>query len=371
MSHAIKRSAAAVAGLLRKANLARGWRRYAIGGLVVALGVSVTLAAVGAQPAQAAHGLPAQTTSSNSGVCVPPPSPTLAGFQQGMVAIPGDSLHYVIGGSGPVLVLLHGWPMTWWEWHLVMPTLAKSHTVIAFDLPGLGNSAVPTSGGYTTADTAVRLHEAVAALGFGDISILAHDLGVNVGYAYARLYPAQVQRLMVLDSELNGFGLEAAYGFSFHFLLNMQPPPTPEDIINNHEAEVAYLNYLYSFANKAAAITPQDKDIWYGAYSCPANREAGYNYYRAFPANETWDLATAKPKLTIPVAAVGGQDSFGSGVAQSFENVDTDVHTIIAPDSGHYVPDEDPGFTAECATLFFSQNPYQTAPKGYAACLSS
>src|ERR1700689_5676118 len=112
MSHAIKRSAAALAGLLRKANLARGWRRYAIGGLVVALGVSVTVAAVGAQPAQAAHGLPAQAASSKSGVCVPPPSPTLAGFQQGMVAIPGDSLHFVIGGAGPVLVLLPRWAPT-------------------------------------------------------------------------------------------------------------------------------------------------------------------------------------------------------------------------------------------------------------------
>ena len=156
MSHAGKRSAAAVARLLRKANPARGWRRYAIGGLVVALGVSVTVMAVDA-PAQAAHGLPAQAASSNSGACVAPASPTLAGFQQGMVAVPGDSLHFVIGGSGPVLVLLHGWPMTWWEWHTVMPSLAKTHTVIAFDLPGLGNSTVPTSGGYTTADTAVAI----------------------------------------------------------------------------------------------------------------------------------------------------------------------------------------------------------------------
>jgi pimeloyl-ACP methyl ester carboxylesterase len=371
MSHAVKRSAAAVARLLRKANPARGWRRYAIGGLVVALGVSGAVAAVDALPAQAAHGLPAQAASSTSGACVAPASPTLAGFKQGMVAIPGDSLHYVIGGSGPVLVLLHGWPMTWWEWHTVMPSLAKTNTVIAFDLPGLGNSAIPTNFGYTTADTATLLHDAVAALGFGDVSILAHDLGVGIGYAYARLYPQSVERLMVLDSELNGFGLEANFGFSFHFDLNMAPPPIPEDIINDRLAEVTYLNYLYSFAHKADAITSQDKNIWYGAYNCPENHEVGYNYYRAFSADATWDQTTATPKLTIPVAAMGGQDSFGTAVATSMTGVASDVHTIVAPDSGHYIPEEDPGFVAECAGLFFSSNPNQTAPTGFAACLPS
>ena len=367
MSNAIKRSAAAVARLLRNASLARGWRRYAIGGLVVALGASGAVAAVAAAPAQAAHGQPAQ--ASKDGACRAPASPTLAGFTQGSVSIPGDSLHFVIGGSGPVLVLLHGWPMTWWEWNTVMPALAKTHRVLAFDLPGLGNSTVPTDGGFTTADAATRIHEALAALGFGNVSILAHDLGVNIGYAYARLYPQSVQRLMVLDSELNGFGLEAAFSFSFHFLLNMAPPPTPENIINNRLAEVTYLNYLYSFAAKADAITNQDKNIWYGDYSCPNIREAGYNYYRAFSDDATFDTKTATPKLTIPVVAMGGEDSFGTGVADSFANVDSDVHAVVAPGSGHYIPEEDPGFVIECANLFFSSNPNQTAPAGFEACL--
>jgi pimeloyl-ACP methyl ester carboxylesterase len=369
MSHAVKRSAVAVARLLRKAIPGRGWRRYAIGGLVIALGASGAFAAVDALPAQAAHGVSA--ASSKSGACVAPPSPTLAGFQQGQVAVPGDSIHFVIGGSGPVLVLMHGWPMTWWEWHTVMPNLAKTHTVIAFDLPGLGNSTVPTNFGYTTADTAVLLHDAVTALGFGEVSILAHDLGVGIGYAYARLYPQSVDRLMVLDSELNGFGLEAVFGVSFHFDLNMAPPPTPENIINDREAEVAYLNYLYTFAVKPGAITNQDRQTWYGAYNCPANREAGYNYYRAFSADATWDTKTASPKLTIPVVGMGGEDSFGTGTATSMMSVDSDVHTVVAPGSGHYIPEEDPGFLTECANLFFSQNPNQKAPKGFAACLPS
>jgi pimeloyl-ACP methyl ester carboxylesterase len=369
MSLGVKRSAASVARLLRKAIPARGWRRYATGGLVVTMAGFGTVTAVNVLPAQAAHSAPAQAAH-RSGVCTPPPSPTLAGFKQGMVAIPGDSLHYLIGGSGPVLVLMHGWPMTWWEWNTVMPDLAKTHTVIAFDLPGLGNSTVPTSGGYTTADTATRLHEAITALGFDNVSILSHDLGVNIAYAYARLYPQSVSRLMVLESLLNGYGLESIYAFSFHFDLNMAPSPTPENIINDREAEVAYLNYLYSFANKPGAITTQDKDIWYGAYRCPANREASYNYYRAMPQDETWDISTNTSKLTIPIVAMGGEDSFGTGVATSFDNVDSDVNAIVAPDSGHYIPEEDPAFLTECANLFFSATP-QTAPSGFSACVPS
>jgi pimeloyl-ACP methyl ester carboxylesterase len=372
MSLRVKRMAAAAAGLLRKVIPARGWRRYVTGGIVVALAAFGTVTAVTVQPAQAAHVQSARATASAQGSwCVPPPSPTLAGFTQGNVAIPGDSIHYVIGGSGPVLLLLHGWPITWWEFAPVMPSLARSYRVIALDLPGLGNSTFPTTGGFTLPDTAQRLREAIVALGYGaaKIDILGHDLGANFAYAYARLYPNTVNRLMVLESALNGYGLESLYGDAFHFLLNMQPPPTPEDIINNLESSDAYLNYLFSFAHKPDAITPQDRDIFYGAYSCPENREAGYDYYRAFPQNETWDIKTSTPKLTIPMGAMGGSDSFGSFTAQSFGNVDSDVSTIIAPDSGHYIPEEDPGFLAKCATLFFSPSAPSTAPAGYAACL--
>jgi pimeloyl-ACP methyl ester carboxylesterase len=327
----------------------------------VVLGISGAVAAVNAGPAQAAHSKVSQSAA--------PVSPVLKGFQQGMVAIPGDTIHYVIGGSGPVLVLLHGWPMTWYEWNTVMPSLAKTHTVLAFDLPGLGDSTVPASGGYTTAATAVRLHQAVKALGFSRVSILSHDLGVGVAYAYAALYRHSVMRLGVLDSELNGFGLENVYGVSFHFLLNMSASPTAEGIVNNRASERAYLNYMFLFAHKPTAITQAEKNAWYAAYASPANREAGFNYYRAFPLDEKWDIKHATTKLTIPVLAMGGQFSFGTGTATSMEGVDTDVHAVVAPGSGHYIPEEDPGFLAECANLFFGSAKDPHAPAGFAACL--
>ena len=372
MSLRDKRMTAAGAGLLRKAIPARGWRRYVTSGVVVALAAFGTVAAVTALPAQAAHTQSARTTvRQDDGWCTPPPSPTLAGFTQGHVAVYGDdSIHYVIGGSGPVLVLLHGWPITWWEFHTIMPTLAKSYRVIAFDLPGLGNSA-PSTTGYTSADVATLIHEAVEALGYGGqkISLLGHDQGSNIIYAYGRLYTDTVNREMVIETALNGYGLEDLYSASFHFLFNMQPSTVTEGIVHDVASSDAYLTYMYHFVNKPGAITAQDKAIWDADYACPANREAGYNYYRVFSDDATFDTTTNTSKLTIEVGAMGGEDSFGNFTAQSFQNVDSNVHTIIAPGSGHYVPEEDPGFLAECATLFFSPNPPTTAPTGFAACL--
>jgi pimeloyl-ACP methyl ester carboxylesterase len=365
---------AAVPELLRKAIPARGWRRYAAGGIAVALASAGTITAVTAAPAQAAHVQSTHVASVSDYQCTPPPSPYLPGFQQGNVSIPGDSIHYVTGGSGPVLLLLAGWPETWWAYNEVMPALAKNYTVVALDLPGLGNSTFPANGesngdGFTGADITADLHAAVAALGYGNqtIDILGHDLGANLAYDYARLYPSQVNRILVMESALNGYGLESLYSAAFHFLLNEQPPPTPEDIINNQEANVAYMNYLYSFANKP--VGQQNMNVFYAAYSCPQVREAGYDYYRAFPQDATWDTTTNTSKLTVPLGAMGGEDSFGSFTATSFGNVDSNVTTIIAPDSGHFIPEEDPAFLTECANLFFSSTPGGTAPSGYAGCI--
>ena len=373
MSLRVKRMAAAGAGLLRKAIPARGWRRYAVGTIVVALVAAGTVTATGALPAQAAHMQTAQAAAPAwDGACMPPASPRLAGFRQGYVSISGDTaIHYVIGGSGPVLVLIHGWPISWWEFHTVMPSLSQSFTVIAFDLPGLGNSAPSVGDKYDIADVATILHDAIGALGYGSqgISLLGHDFGANVAYAWARLFPAQVSREMVMESALHGYGLESLKSASFHFLFNEQPSTVTEGIINNRRSSDAYLDYLYSFAVVPNAITDQDRAVWDGDYACPANREAGYDYYRAGTTDATFDTTTNTSKLTVEIAAMGGEDSFGSFTAQSFGNADSNVHTIIAPGSGHYIPEEDPVFVSTCATLFFSPNPPAQAPTGYESCL--
>jgi pimeloyl-ACP methyl ester carboxylesterase len=336
------------------------WKYTAIAVAAVMMGL------LGTGLANAVTNTPTRSGASGQGVSAQ--NPHLAGFRQGMVAVSGGSLHYVIGGSGPVLVLLHTWPETWWEWHDVMPALAENHTVIAFDLPGLGQSTIP-SGGYDMSTTADRIHQAVNALGYHSVSIMGHGLGALVGYDYARDYPSEVTRLAVLDYLLNGFGLESLYGLEFQFLLNGAPPPTPEKIINNSLAEQTYLNYIFAFAHNPAGI---DRPVYYAAYANPANREATYRYYRAYPQNASDNQAKASPKLSIPVLAMGAQYGAGTYVAASFDNVATDVHGVVAPGSGHFIPEEVPSFLSECAELFFSSSANPTPPSSdYASCVAS
>ncbi|WP_211266920.1 alpha/beta fold hydrolase [Nonomuraea candida] len=272
----------------------------------------------------------------------------LTGFTQGNVAVDGGTVHYVKGGSGPALLLLHGWPQTWEMWRDVMPELARKHTVIALDLPGLGTSSIP-SAGYDKVTTAQRVRQAVRALGHTKVGIIGHDLGVLVAYPWARDYPGEVSRLAVIESPLSGFGLEDLYGVSFHFRFNSSPAPIPERIMDTEDVPT-YLGMIFDFSYRKDAI---DRPTFYAAYASPARRTAGYEYYRAMAGDAANNQANASKRLTIPVAAIGGQHSFGPGVAASFSQVADDVRTVVAPDAGHFVPEENPAFLTGCALLFF------------------
>jgi pimeloyl-ACP methyl ester carboxylesterase len=276
---------------------------------------------------------------------------SLPGFRQGKVTVDGGQIFYTTGGSGPALVLLHGWPETWYSWHKVMPALAQRFTVIAFDLPGLGQSTIPASG-YDKATTARRVRQAVRALGqTSKVNILSHDLGALVAYNYARDFPAEVNRLAVLETPLSGFGLEQLYGISWHFGFNASAAPVPETILDNEDVPT-YLNWLFD----GASHRPEAIARWayYAAYADPKRRSAGFNYYRAFPADAADNQANAAAKrLTQPVVAMGAQYTFGPAVAASFGQVANDVREVVAPDSGHWIPEENPTFVINCAILFF------------------
>ncbi|GAB3465558.1 alpha/beta hydrolase [Actinophytocola sediminis] len=272
----------------------------------------------------------------------------LPGFSHGTVAVQGATLHYVRGGSGPPLVLLHGWPQTWWKWAKVMPALAENHTVIAFDLPGAGESSIP-SGGYDKVTAAKRIREGVHKLGFTEVSLLGHDTGALIAYPYARDYPNEVVRMAVLESPLSGFGLEDVYGISFHLGLNQTAGPVPEKLIDDEDVPT-YLGWLFSGARHPDRI---DQAAAFRAYASPARRTAGYEYYRAFAADAANNQANAHKRLTLPVLAMGAEFAFGQGVAGSFGQVADDVRGVVAPDSGHWIADENPAFLTACATLFF------------------
>lgn len=273
-----------------------------------------------------------------------------SGFYHGVVPVDGGALHYVRGGSGPPLVLLHGWPQTWWGWSKVMPELARNHTVIAFDLPGAGYSSIPADG-YDKATTAARIREGVQRLGFDKVSILSHDTGALVAYPYARDYPEEVERMAVLETPLSGFGLEDFYGISWHLGFNQTAAPVPETIVDNEDVPT-YLGWLFSGSRYPERI---DQEVYFRAYSHPARRTAGYDYYRAFADDAADNQANADRRLSMPVLAMGAEFAFGPMVANSFSQVADDVRGVVAPDSGHWIPEENPRFLLDCASLFFGE----------------
>jgi pimeloyl-ACP methyl ester carboxylesterase len=321
-----------------------------VGGAVLAAAMIVTNAG----------GATAQPAAEVARAGAPALGPT---FRHGYVDVDGVRLHYVRGGSGPAMVLLHGWPQTWHEWQSVMPELAQSRTVIAFDLPGLGDSSHP-AGGYDKATTARRIHAAVEKLGFRTVELVGHDVGALVAYPYARDFPQGVSRMIVIETPLAGFGLEDLYGVSWHFLFNASPAPIPERIMDNDDVPT-YLGQIFDFTFKKDAI---DRNVYYRAYTDPADRTSGYNYYRAFAADNADNRANASRRLAMPVIAMGGQYSFGPGVAASFSQVADDVRTVVAPDAAHFVPEENPRFLIDCSKLFFGITPGPASSPELTAC---
>ncbi|WDZ83325.1 alpha/beta fold hydrolase [Micromonospora cathayae] len=316
----------------------RSWR-MAAGAAVTALALLTTAAGVSVAAERDERGKPERASAAALG----------SGFREGRVGVDGGYLHYVKGGTGAPLVLLHGWPQTWWSWHTVMPELAKTRTVIALDLPGLGSSSIP-SGGYDKKTTAKRINQAVRALGYTKVDLLTHDSGSLIAYPYAVQFPEQVGRIAVIEAPLSGFGLEDFYGVSWHFLFNASPAPIPETIMDNDDVST-YLGMLFNNSHRPDLI---DKDTYYRAYSDPARRTAGYNYYRAFDTDIADNRASAAAgKVSTPILAMGAQYVFGPAVAASYRNVGTDVREVVAPASGHFVPEENPQFLLDCVKLFF------------------
>src|SRR6478672_7934290 len=161
-------------------------------------------------------------------------------FSHDTASVNGIKLHYVIGGHGPPVVLLHGWPETWYAWHKVMPALAKNYSVIAPDLRGLGDSSKPTTG-YDGKTVAEDIHQLVTKLGYKTIFLVGHDIGTQVAYSYAAAHPTEVKKLAVMDFTIPGFGPPGRpplwWGI-FH-----QIPDVPEALVQGKE--LIYLSWFY------------------------------------------------------------------------------------------------------------------------------
>jgi pimeloyl-ACP methyl ester carboxylesterase len=266
--------------------------------------------------------------------------------------INGFRLHYVIGGRGFPVVLLHGWPETWYEWRKIMPALAEKYTVIAPDSRGLGDSE-RTESGYDAVTLAEDVFSLVRSLGFQQLFLVGHDTGVSTAYACAARYREAVQRLVILDVPLEGFGREdfAVKRNIWHFGFFQAPGGLAESLAEGRE----HILLEWFFSRAAAANTQEDIDEYVRCYSGRDALRAGFEYYHAFSTNAQLFKEYSKEKLRIPVLALGGENSGAGWPFYSLAQLAEHVSGGIIPQCGHYIAEEQPEELLRRLSTFFSE----------------
>lgn len=265
--------------------------------------------------------------------------------------VEGVTLHYLAAGQGPMLVLLHGYAETSRMWRPIMPLLAERFTVIAPDLPGIGDSEIPTDG-LDMKTAAIRVHALARSLGAQKAEVVGHDIGLMVAYAYAAQFPAEVTKLVVMDAFLPGVeGWQAIYNNPgiWHFRFN---GPTPEALVKGRER--TYFEYFWNdlAADKTRSLPDADREAYIAAYSRPGRMHAGWEYFVSFQQAARDFAQLSQTRLTMPVLSIGGDKSLGEALGQQMKLVATDVTVVVLKDAGHWIMEEQPKATTDALVKF-------------------
>ena len=265
--------------------------------------------------------------------------------------IDGASIHYTTGGSGPAVILLHGFAETSRMWNPILPVLGAKFTVIAPDLPGIGDSSIP-SGQISMKTAAIQIHDLVRSLGITKARVVGHDIGLMVAYAYAAQFPAEVEKLVVMDAFLPGVqGWEPIYNDPnyWHFRFN---GPTPEALVQGREK--IYFAYFWNAlaADRNHSIPEADREAYLAAYSRPGRMHASWEYFVSWPQDAKDFAQMAQAKLTMPVLSIGGDKSLGEPLAEQMKLVATNVTVVIVKNSGHWILEEQPKQTTDALMKF-------------------
>jgi pimeloyl-ACP methyl ester carboxylesterase/uncharacterized RmlC-like cupin family protein len=272
----------------------------------------------------------------------------------------GVKLQYLTAGRGPAVLLLHGYAETSRMWRPVMPRLAEHFTVIAPDLPGIGGSDIPKNG-LDMKGAAIRIHDLVKGLGIEKAMVVGHDIGLMVAYAYAAQFPAETEKLVLMDAFLPGVdGWEAIYNNPaiWHFRFN---GPTPEALVAGRE-RIYFEHFWNDFAsNKTQSIPEADRIAYTAAYARPGRMRAAWAYFVSFEQAATDFAALSRTKLTMPVLAMGGEKANGDALGKQVRLVATNVETLVLPNTGHWVMEERPRETMDALMRFLGALPAQAA----------
>jgi pimeloyl-ACP methyl ester carboxylesterase len=265
--------------------------------------------------------------------------------------VEGVKLHYLRAGHGPAVILLHGYTQTSLMWKPIFPILAEQFTVIAPDLPGIGDSEIPADG-LDMKTTAIRIHALAKSLGIEKARVVGHDIGLMVAYAYAAQFPAETEKLVVMDAFLPGVaGWESVYNNPgiWHFRFN---GPTPEALV--HGRERTYFEHFWNdfAADKTHSIPEADRIAYAAAYARPGRMRAAWAYFVSFQQAAKDFAELSQTKLTMPVLAVGGEKANGALLGQQMNIVASDAAVIVLENTGHWVLEERPKETTDALMKF-------------------
>ena len=282
----------------------------------------------------------------------------------------GVSVQYLTAGSGPAIVLLHGYAETSRMWRPLIPRLAATHTVIAPDLPGIGRSAIPADGLDMT-HAAARMHALVKGLGVNKAAVVGHDIGLMVAYAYAAQFPDDVDRLVLMDAFLPGVeGWEAIYNNPaiWHFRFN---GPTPEALVRGRER--TYFEHFWNnfAADKTRSLPEADRQAYTTAYARPGRMRAGWAYFVSFQQAARDFARLSQTKLTMPVLSIGGEKANGAALGQQVQLVATNARSVTLPNTGHWVMEESPQATMDALVSFLLPSVATTTASATSAQLMS
>jgi pimeloyl-ACP methyl ester carboxylesterase len=265
--------------------------------------------------------------------------------------VEGVKLHYLTAGHGPAVILLHGYTQTSLMWKPIFPLLAEKFTVIAPDLPGIGDSEIPANG-LDMKTAAVRIHALAKSLGIEKARVVGHDIGLMVAYAYAAQFPTETEKLVVMDAFLPGVaGWENVYNNPdiWHFRFN---GPTPEALVQGRER--TYFEHFWNdfAADKTHSIPEADRIAYAAAYARPGRMRAGWAYFVSFQQAAKDFAELSQTKLTMPVLAVGGEKANGALLGQQMKIVGSDATVIVLENTGHWVLEERPKETTDALVKF-------------------
>jgi pimeloyl-ACP methyl ester carboxylesterase len=266
----------------------------------------------------------------------------------------GTKLHYLIAGKGDPVYLLHGYAQTSHMWRPLITELARTHTVIAPDLRGFGESAKP-EGGYDKKTMANDIHALAESLGHRRVGVVGHDIGLMVAYAYAAQYPAEVDRIALMDAFLPGVGDWTSVWllrdlWHFHFY-----GKTPLALVDGRE-RIYFEHFWNDFAaDPAKSVSEKDRQFYAKAYAQPGGMRAGLEVFRAFEQDAKDFGGLSKTKLKMPMLVLTGEKASGEFLITQGRLVAENVQGVVIKGSGHWLIDEAPDQVIPTLLTFFQR----------------